>query len=992
MKLRLSITLQITLVFVLFAAALLAGAGIFAYKSGHDALQAATAADLLSKANEKQAALGDWIKERLLDVAVPAALPHLLDDLTDLTTAKPDSPAARAAHDHLVRDLKPRTGPGEEFLMLFVMDPETGKVLAATDPREEGKFKEDRAYFVNGKKGPYVENPYNSLGLRGPAMTVSAPLRTAAGRLLGVLAGHVNLDAINVIIGRRTGSYQSDDAFLVNMSSLLVTQPRSMTDPAVLRRGIHMEPVRRGLAGQSGTMLADDYRGVPVIAVYRWLPEHRLCLIVKIDQAEAFAPSRAFGRTLLIFGVLTLLAAAALAVVIARIGTRPILAMQAGAARFARGELDVRLPETSRNELGALAREFNQMAAAISERETALRKWAHIFEHAGWGVVATNADGKTIGMMNPTFARMYGYTAEELTGKPVAEIFAPDARANVPEHIRIANEKGHHTFESQHVRKDRTVFPVLVDVTAAKDAQGKVLYHVANVQDITERKRAEDTLREERAFLSAVLDNIEEAIVTCDGKGRLVRFNEAARRLHGLPEQPIPPEQWAEHYDLYHADGRTPLPTEDTPLFRAQQGERVHEAEIVIAPKHDVPHFLVCNGQPLMDETGRITGTVVAMHDITKRKRTEEALRALSSRQEAILAAVPDVIVEVDNNRVYTWANQAGLEFFGKDVVGKEASFYFEGEQDIYGVVKPLFNGAENVIYVESWQRRKDGQKRLLAWWCRVLKDDSGNVTGALSTARDVTERKRAEDEIRKLNVELEQRVAARTAELAERTRQMETFTYSVSHDLKAPLRGIDGYSRLLLEDYSDRLDGEGRTFLNTIRQATDQMRQLIEDLLAYSRMERRSLALNKVHLPALVQTLLAERAEDINTRNVSVTVDMPDIVVTADPEGLAQVLRNLLDNALKFTGKVPEPHIEIGGQENEKLYVLWVRDNGIGFDMRYHDRIFEIFQRLHTAEDYPGTGIGMAIVQKAMQRMGGRVWAESTPGKGTTFYLEVPK
>jgi signal transduction histidine kinase len=220
----------------------------------------------------------------------------------------------------------------------------------------------------------------------------------------------------------------------------------------------------------------------------------------------------------------------------------------------------------------------------------------------------------------------------------------------------------------------------------------------------------------------------------------------------------------------------------------------------------------------------------------------------------------------------------------------------------------------------------------------------------------------------------------------------METFTYSVSHDLKAPLRGIDGYSRLLLEDYHDRLDEEGRTFLTTIRQAADQMRQLIEDLLAYSRMERRSLASNEIRPLAMVQTLLAERTEDIHTGKVIVTVEMPDCVVKADPDGLAQVLRNLLDNAIKFTGKVPEPHIEIGGQEQEKSCILWVRDNGIGFDMRYHDRIFDIFQRLHPAEDYPGTGIGMAIVQKAMERMGGRVWAESAPGKGATFYLEAPK
>jgi PAS domain S-box-containing protein len=151
---------------------------------------------------------------------------------------------------------------------------------------------------------------------------------------------------------------------------------------------------------------------------------------------------------------------------------------------------------------------------------------------------------------------------------------------------------------------------------------------------------------------------------------------------------------------------------------------------------------------PLFDEHGHCTHLVGSVHDITERRSAENLLRALSSRQEAILAAVPDIIMEVDNRKVYTWANKSGFDFFGEDVIGKEAAFYFEGEQDTYGIVQPLFNGAEEVFYIESWQRRKDGQKRLLAWWCRVLKDERGKVTGALSSAQDITVRKRSEEQI----------------------------------------------------------------------------------------------------------------------------------------------------------------------------------------------------------------------------------------------------
>ena len=220
----------------------------------------------------------------------------------------------------------------------------------------------------------------------------------------------------------------------------------------------------------------------------------------------------------------------------------------------------------------------------------------------------------------------------------------------------------------------------------------------------------------------------------------------------------------------------------------------------------------------------------------------------------------------------------------------------------------------------------------------------------------------------------------------------MEAFSYSVSHDLKAPLRGIDGYSRLLWEDYQDHLDDDGRVLLGNVRQGAAQMHQLIDDLLAYSRLERRALDEGEIEIVPIVEGLLAERAEEIRVRGVRVDLDVPDVAVRADRDGFAQAMRNLLSNALRYTAEAPEPRIEIGGRLEAARCVLWVRDNGIGFDMQYHDRIFEIFQRLHRQEEYPGTGIGLALVRKAMQRMGGRVWAESSPGAGATFFLELPR
>ena len=252
--------------------------------------------------------------------------------------------------------------------------------------------------------------------------------------------------------------------------------------------------------------------------------------------------------------------------------------------------------------------------------------------------------------------------------------------------------------------------------------------------------------------------------------------------------------------------------------------------------------------------------------------------------------------------------------------------------------------------------------------------------------------RQRAKLALDHLNAELEERIAARTAALDNKSRELETFAYSVAHDLKAPLRGIDGYSRLLLDDYAASLDDEGRSFLNIIQTSTEEMSQLIDDLLTYSRLERREFKPDRFELRPLIMRLVEQKKREAAERSIEFVVDVNGGAVEADANGLIQSLGNYLDNAVKFTRKVSRPLIEVGSKETMTNRLLWVRDNGVGFDMKYHDRIFDIFQRLNPAEDFPGTGIGLAIVRKAMERMGGRAWAESEPGRGATFYLEIPK
>lgn len=298
---------------------------------------------------------------------------------------------------------------------------------------------------------------------------------------------------------------------------------------------------------------------------------------------------------------------------------------------------------------------------------------------------------------------------------------------------------------------------------------------------------------------------------------------------------------------------------------------------------------------------------------------------------------------------------------------------------------------------VASWSTDPVWAYRIQLWkgWAYV-----GLTTGLLFLVlrwqyggwiREVGARRRSEVLLETLNAELEERVRARTAELERKNKELETFTYSVSHDLKAPLRGIDGYSRLLLEEHAASLNEEGKRFLANIDRAATHMGVLIDDLLGYARLERSPCQSAPIDLMALVDGVVQSMQESIRTRGATVTQRVPEVSVRADPQGLTMALRNLLDNALKFTRDVADPRIEIEGEVGDGRVRLRVRDNGIGFDPRFSERIFGIFQRLHRAEDYPGTGIGLAIVRKAMDRMGGRVWAEGQLGKGALVHLEFP-
>jgi light-regulated signal transduction histidine kinase (bacteriophytochrome) len=255
----------------------------------------------------------------------------------------------------------------------------------------------------------------------------------------------------------------------------------------------------------------------------------------------------------------------------------------------------------------------------------------------------------------------------------------------------------------------------------------------------------------------------------------------------------------------------------------------------------------------------------------------------------------------------------------------------------------------------------------------------------ALTIQYDITELKRAEREVRRLNDDLKQRQVALEAV----NKELEAFSYSVSHDLRAPLRAIDGFSQALAEDFADRLDGDGKDYINRIRNGSQRMGELIDDLLELSRLTRSDMRREPIDLSAMARRIAAELREQYPERKVAFEVE-DGLVVEGDARLLRAALSNLLSNAWKYTGKQTEPHVEFGATNHNGRRAYFVRDNGAGFDMTYADKLFGVFQRLHRTSDFPGNGVGLATVQRIIHRHGGEIWAEAAVNCGATFYFSL--
>jgi PAS domain S-box-containing protein len=616
----------------------------------------------------------------------------------------------------------------------------------------------------------------------------------------------------------------------------------------------------------------------------------------------------------------------------------------------------------------------------ITHRTQAEATYRDIFEHSLQGLVVVQ--GNRYAMVNPAFAEIFGLTREECQGVAMEEIHQqfihPDDRAEVERVAGIWLERGEVAppFEYRLVRRDGTVR--LVHCRASRiEFEGKPAALVA-VTDLTDRRRAEEIYR-------AVFDHSLQGLVVLQG-ARYVLANRALADLMGIaPEELatltphdirdgfIHPDD-RERFDRYLTDwlrnGAVPDAPYELRVIRADAQERSLHCQ---ATRIDL------DGAPAV---------LIAFADVTERRRAEEAYRAIFEHSLQGLIVV--------RGRRVLMANRAmeGLTSYSIDEYTRMTV-----EELLERLVHPDDQSALRSSYERTLSSGETSQRREF----RIIRKDGGvrrllTARSAISFADkpavlvahvDITERWQAEEALRALNADLEARVAERTAQLEAAARELESFNDSVSHDLRAPLRAIDGYVQGVLSDYAALLPVDARHDLERVRRAARRMAELIDHLLSLSRVIGDELRRVPVNLSALAHEVLQELAGRQPERRVAVTI-ADDLRADGDTALLRAVLANLLGNAWKFTTPQPQPRIEVGAVAGEPS-AFYVRDNGVGFDMHDAARLFRPFQRLHAASEFDGNGIGLATVARIIARHGGRVWAEAAVGEGATFYFSLP-
>jgi len=606
----------------------------------------------------------------------------------------------------------------------------------------------------------------------------------------------------------------------------------------------------------------------------------------------------------------------------------------------------------------------------LVEKNISLQKSALLINNSADIIGIIDASTFRIEEINNAFTNILGYELEETEETALTFFLSNEDRLMVQELCK--QDKERLSFETRIYCRDRSIKWLQWNVVAR---YGKWF---VNARDITEVKEVEKI----RNYITTVVKQSNDAVYIHDQEGKIISWNEGAEKIYGYTERE------AMKMKIWNIIPGYMQPEMSEIVNKIIRGTKIHDLETRRVTKHGKLIDILFSASILTGTGNDHVSIAITERDITQQKIADEQIKESEKRFRNLFEYAPYPMWVYDlSNLKFLEVNHTSTEHYGylrEEFLSMEITD-IQAEEEVNKLMEHINQRSREVQASSGWKHHLRNGQIIDVEITSHLLDFEGHKA-VLVISKDITERKKAEAQIRQLNTELQMNLM----QLETTNKELESFSYSISHDLRAPLRALNGYSRMIEEDYASVLDDEAKRLLGNIQYNAQKMGTLIDDLLAFSRLGRKEVRKSKINTAKLVKNVLKEISIPAEYNAVIKINSLPP--ADADYTLLHQVWINLISNAIKYSSKKEKPEVQIGSTETENEIIFFVKDNGAGFDMKYADKLFGIFQRLHNPTEFEGTGIGLAIVQRIITKHGGRIWAEAKINIGATFYFTLPK